>query len=90
MAVSDLSRAKQHDPDYSWPTEVKVQIIWLINGHPHVRSNYISAEQFFGFGQYGAPMEGAALVGMINNMRREGPPPVKRMVRGYSKKKPKR
>jgi hypothetical protein len=36
----------------------------------------INADQFFGLGNYGAPIDGAALIGKIENMRREGPPVV--------------
>ncbi len=82
---SDLSRAIQHEPDQSWPTEVKVQLIWIIDGHPHVRTFRIEAEQFFG--TQGAPIEGAALIGMIENLRRQGPPDVERIVRGKTKRR---
>lgn len=70
------SRSKQHEPDYSWPAEVKVQLIWMIDGRPHIRSHHITGDEFFGLGNHGAPLEGAALVGLIERLRREGPPEV--------------
>jgi hypothetical protein len=41
-----------------------------------VRTELISADQVFGLGNYGAPIDGGALIGRIENMRREGPPAV--------------
>jgi hypothetical protein len=76
MTVSDTSRAVQHDPDQSYPDQVKIQLMWMIDGHPRVRTTYISADQFFGMGTFGAPIEGAALLQQIEIMRRAGPPPV--------------
>ncbi len=70
----DLSRATVHEPDQEWPAEVKVQLVWLVNGHPRVRTTVIDADHFFGRGSHGAPMQGDLLLGTINNMRREGPP----------------
>ena len=83
LSPTDTSRAIQHEPDRSWPKTLKVTLIWEVDGRPVVRSQTISADQFFGRGAYGAPMEGSALVGMIENMRRAGPPPVERK---YGKK----
>lgn len=74
--ISDLSRSVQHEPDQTWPTSVKVQLLWVVGGRNHVRTMDIDANQFFGNGGVGAPMDGSALIGMIENMRREGPPPL--------------
>ena len=85
--VSDLLRSKQHEPDHTWPTTVKVQLYWWVDGRPLIRTELIEADQFFGLGKYGAPMEGAALVGMIERMRRAGPPPLplRRAIKGREK-----
>ena len=77
--VSDLARSVQHEPDHSWPHEVKIQIHWIDEvGRVLIRTEVISADQFFGTGRYGAPMEGAAVIGMIERMRRAGPPKIVR------------
>lgn len=74
--VSDLARSIQHEPDTTWPTTVKVQLYWWVEGRPRIRTMLISSDEFFGHGDFGAPLDGSALIGRINNMRREGPPPV--------------
>ena len=81
--VSDSNRAINHEPDHTWPSEVKVQLIWMIDGHPYIRTHLIDGDMFFGNGQYGAPMEGAALINHIERMRREGPPPRVKARRDY-------
>jgi len=74
--VSDTSRAKHHEPNRVYPEIIKIQLHWNVEGHTRVRTELIDANRFFGLGQYGAPLEGAALISMIENMRREGPPEV--------------
>jgi len=76
--VSDTDRAIQHDPDQSWPRTLKIQLMWEVDGKPVVRTETITADQFFGRASFGAPMDGSAVIGMIENMRRAGPPPVER------------
>ena len=83
--VSDTSRGIHHEPDRTWPAEVKVQLIWLIDGRPHVRTHMIDGDDFFG--RFSAPMEGAALVAHIERMRREGPPPVVKAIRDFKSQK---
>jgi len=73
---SDTSRGIHHEPDHSYPVSVVIRLVWVVDGHTRIRTEEISADRFFGFGQYGAPVEGAALVGIIENMRRAGPPVV--------------
>lgn len=85
--ISDLSRSIQHEQDRTWPDSVKVQLLWMVDGHACVRTMIIGADAFFGLGGYGAPLDGSALIGMIENMRREGPPPVERKIRGTKKKR---
>jgi hypothetical protein len=72
--VSDTSRAVQHDPDQSWPASVVLQVTWHIDGLNRTRTAVVSADQFFGRGEFGAPMPGDALINMIEQMRRAGPP----------------
>jgi hypothetical protein len=80
--ISDLARSTQHDQDRSWPHEVKIEINWLHkSGRISNRSEVISADMFFGMGSFGAPLDGAALIGIIERLRREGPPKVVRKVR---------
>lgn len=74
QAVSDTARGIQHDPDQSWPSSVTVQLVWIVGEEHRYRTIDISADRFFGRGAYGAPMPDAALTGMIENLRRMGPP----------------
>lgn len=74
--VSDTSRALQHDPDQTWPASVNLQVTWNVGGRLALRTAIIEADQFFGRGQYGAPMPGEAIIQKIERMRREGPPPL--------------
>ncbi len=84
--LGDLSRTISTEPDQTWPKSVKVQLHWDVDGHVRVRTLYLTADQFFGLGSFGAPMEGAALIGMIENMRRQGPPVVERRISNPRKK----
>lgn len=81
--ISDLDRSKQHEPDRQWPHEVKISVHWMDKvGRITVRSEVISASQFFGEGSFGAPLNGDYLISMIERMRREGPPKFKRNPNG--------
>lgn len=71
--TSDTSRGIQHEPNMEYPQSVVIQLAWEIGEETHYRTIDISADRFFGHGQYGAPIDGSALIGMIENMRREGP-----------------
>lgn len=84
--LGDLSRTTSQEPDQTWPTSVKVQLLWVIDGRHHVRTAIIDANAFFGTGAHGAPMDGSALIGQIENMRRQGPPPVERIPPSGRKK----
>ena len=80
--VSDLARSTQHEADHSWPHEVKVSIHWCDpSGKVSIRSESISADRFFGTGGYGAPLQGAELIGIIERMKREGPPVILRKAK---------
>lgn len=79
---SDLARSIQHNADESWPKSVKIQVRWDgPDGRPLIRTETISSDQFFGHGQYGAPLQGEAIVAMIERMRKAGPPVVIRRIR---------
>lgn len=79
VPISDTSRIAHSEPSSDWPESVKVQVCWRDeNNRPVVRTAVISADQFFGRGTYGAPLEGVHVIQMIERMRREGPPIVKR------------
>lgn len=77
--ISDIGRSIQHDPSMNWPESVIIEICWRDkDGRTSVLTEIIFADQFFGHGKYGAPMEGAHLIAMIERMRRLGPPKVAR------------
>ena len=51
--VSDTSRGVQHNPDQDWPESVKLQICWRDSaGRASVSTQIISANQFFGRGEF--------------------------------------
>jgi len=70
---SDTARGIQHDPSRDYPEEIVIQLRWMVNGTPRYHTIDIPSDRFFGYGEYGAPIEGAALIGMIENARRAGP-----------------
>lgn len=79
LPKSDLERSTQHNPQFKWPKTVKIQLQWEDSeGRVTVRTEVISANQFFGLGAYGAPLEGQAIIQMIERMRRAGPPKFER------------
>lgn len=73
--ISDTSRAIQHDPSMDWPETVKIQLCWRDKaGRARIATHIISADAFFGRGAYGAPLDGSALISLIERMRKAGPP----------------
>ena len=85
---SDLERSVQNNPDHNWPKSVKIQLAWEDeNGRVAVRTELISSDAFFGHGSHGAPMQGEAIIQMIERMRRAGPPKVERkaLTRKYKR-----
>jgi hypothetical protein len=84
--VSDTSRAKMHDPSMEWPESVAITMTWIKeNGRKATRTQIISADQFYGRGSFGAPVEGQALIAAIDRMRRLGPPkPIRKGQRQQS------
>ncbi len=73
----DMSRATTHEPDASYPDLVEIRLIWNIKDQQRILAQAISAAEFFGRGQYGAPIPAEALVQYIERMRRQGPPDAK-------------
>lgn len=67
----ELARAINHDPDESWPSIIEIVAYWSDDGSRRGlrRSIRISADEFYGRGQYGAPMQGDRLVKMIEQLR---------------------
>lgn len=88
MAISDIDRAIQHNPDQSWPKAVTITLSWEVDGQMHHTQIALLGDQFFGLGAYGAPIEGSALIGMIENARRVGPqiPPLKKVKNARKKR----
>ncbi len=74
LPKSDLSRFPEQKRNEDWPETVKIALHWIVEGRTIVRAETITADQFFGKGSYGAPLDGQAIIGMIERMRREGPP----------------
>lgn len=71
-----LQRSTQHEPDRSYPDQVKIVLEWKVDGVVRSRIATIDPDVFFGTGGIGAPMQGAALIGTIENMRKLGAPPL--------------
>lgn len=72
LPEGDLARAKNHEPDSTWPTMIEV-VAWFGKGgrKGHRKSVIIPADQFFGHGAYGAPLSGEQLIGMVNQLRKQ-------------------
>lgn len=66
----DLSRAPSIEPNAEFPDYVEVRLVW----GKKVRSHLIRADEFFGWGAYGAPMSGDVIIMHIDRMRRQGAP----------------
>ena len=67
----DLSKTRSQEPDYDWPQRIEIRAIWKTKSGGHkVRSIHISGDQFFGQGEYGAPMSGEQLIATINRLRK--------------------
>ncbi len=72
--AGDLARVTTHDPNDDWPSYLEIVAYW---GYGHGRrgrrrSIQIDADQFFGRGQFGAPMSGEQLIGMVDKLRKQG------------------
>jgi hypothetical protein len=73
----ELSRAIAHEPDASYPDLVEIRLIWNVNGQQRIRTQEISAAEFFGRGRFGAPLPAESLISAIERMRRQGVPDAK-------------
>ena len=69
----DLARVVTHEPNYDYPELVEIRLRWRKDGKPVYRSREIGADEFFGRGQFGAPIPAESIVQIIERMRREGP-----------------
>ena len=72
--AGDLSRTVTREANEDWPSIIEVVAYWSKDGSRkgRRRSIEIDADQFFGRGQYGAPMSADALVSMVDRLRRMG------------------
>ncbi len=67
----DLSKTRSEEPDYDWPSRIEVRALWKTkSGGYKIRSIHIRGDQFFGHGEYGAPMSGEQLIATINRLRK--------------------
>jgi hypothetical protein len=73
----DLAKARSIEADEAWPTLIEVVAYWSKSGNRkgRRRSIEIPSDQFFGFGRYGAPLSGEALIAMVERLRKDGPKP---------------
>lgn len=89
---SDTDRAPSIEPDHAWPDIVEVRLQWrLPSGRMMASIKQISADEFFGRGNIGAPLDGQGLISIVERLRREGPPsdpvrPAKRLGRDQTRK----
>lgn len=69
----DLARTITHEPSDEWPTMIEVVAYFGREGRKGRRASIeIPADQFFGRGDYGAPLSGDQLIGMVQRLRRQG------------------
>jgi len=74
--AGDLARVTSHEASDEWPHLIEIVAYWGKDGRKgRRRSVEIPADRFFGTGSFGAPMAGNELIGMIENLRRQGPKP---------------
>jgi hypothetical protein len=67
-----LANAITHEPSDEWPSMIEIVAYWGDKGRKGKRRSIeIPADQFFGRGEYGAPMSGDALIWMVQRLRRE-------------------
>ena len=76
QVAGDLNRLISHDPDETWPTLIEIVTYYGPKDAPRKgrrRSIEIDADQFFGRGRFGAPMNGEQLIAMVERLRKQGP-----------------
>lgn len=71
VPAGDLARVKSHDPNDEWPSAITITARWGDGRTAKRRSVEVDADMFFGRGQFGAPMSGEQLIGMIDRLRRQ-------------------
>ncbi len=68
----DLANVVSQEADEEWPTMIEVVAYFGKDGRKGKRRSIeIPADQFFGHGNYGAPLSGDQLIGMVQRLRRE-------------------
>ena len=67
----DLARVRSIEMSEDWPTVIEVVAYWSKDGSRKGkrRSIEIPADQFFGRGEYGAPISGERLIQMVDKLR---------------------
>lgn len=71
LPQGDLARAVTHEADDTWPTMIEIVAYWGDGRKGKRRSIEIPADQFFGRGSHGAPLNGDQLIGMIDRLRKK-------------------
>jgi hypothetical protein len=67
-----LATAKCHEANEDWPTLIEVVAYFGLDGRKgRRRSIEIGADEFFGRGQFGAPLSGDRLLSMVERLRRK-------------------
>ena len=75
LTQSDTARTPSIEPDQTWPETVELRLHWrLESGRLMTTSHTITANEFFGRGTIGAPMDGNAMIGQLERLRKAGPP----------------
>jgi hypothetical protein len=69
----ELARVKSIESNDDWPYMIEIVAYWGDSRKGKCRRLQISADHFFGRGDYGAPLTGDQLIGMIDRLRRQGP-----------------
>lgn len=66
LPVDQMTRVRASERDQSWPDKI------VISAHfgKKTKSIEIGRDEFFGFGQFGAPISGQALIFKIEQLRK--------------------
>ena len=66
MPVPELSRAIRHEREQEWPDALEIKATF----GKKTKALIITKDQFFGTGNYGAPISGDWLISAIDRLRR--------------------